>query len=129
MNLLGAYCPKEGELRYRSIRPFRPEEKLENPRDFEPLGDSPAPTMDTLQACFSCGDKLMFRRIAETRPNAPSAVAASGGAMQTLFSLDQGEEVKAVREVPTDRFVIITSKRVVMFDLNALVVEASHAEL
>jgi hypothetical protein len=123
-----AICPKCGEVRLRSSRPYAPGETL-NPDDFLPEDGQAAPVAGTPTTCSFCDTVLAFRRdptsiTTETRTLPSHADNGHGRspAPVTLFAAAEGEDIIATREPSPGILIIQTTRRVVLLDLNAALI-------
>ena len=132
-----AVCAPCGEIRYRTTREFQRTEKP-TPSDFEPVGDSPIPSLGEKATCFACLGALTFRMVppddpifgktANRRPDKLHNLSTNGHSspddiVNTLFSAEPGEEVRQIRDLPNDRMLVVTSKRIVLVNLESLLIQ------
>jgi len=122
-------CPTCQELRYRSKREFEPGERG-NPQDFEPVGDTPAPSSD-VPMCHMCSSLLVFRpqRQLERSKNTPTTKLRSiapevvvldtlptvvpSRTATTLFEVEPDEKMVDVKPSSPDTLLVITDRRIV----------------
>ncbi len=133
-------CPTCGESRVRSTRELSPGDRLD-PADFEPIGDTPPPEFDAPMVCFTCTAPLVFRRDPASPPPvpirseatpAPALTTANGHADHAvatteLFAAGQGEDVVQMRELSPTRYLIQTTRRLILVDLTAVLPGGSDA--
>jgi hypothetical protein len=121
MIILGL-CPRCGEARVRSTIELEPGNQLD-PNDFEGIGDHPAPEPDQPMACADCGTTLVFRRDPTSAPPPPlthtNGHHPADAAVTTLFAAELGEEVVTMRALTDTRYLIQTTRRLLVVDLVA----------
>ena len=135
--LVVAVCSSCGEVRYKTSREFQRHEKPV-PADFEPVGDSPVPSLHEKAVCFACMTPLVFRmvppsdplfarngasRVSDRPPAPPVDDSGLGDVVRTLFEAQAGEEVRQMRDLPNERLLIVTSKRIILVNLESLLIQ------
>jgi len=128
-----AVCTKCAEVRLRSKKESKAGETAK-PEDFDSIGEQPAPTEDVPPACYVCGEGLKFSLDAQNRYGpkpqaslvrgsvagqdpAPISPVGSLNGMQVLFAAHRDEDIKEMREIPGDRFLVITTRRILIVDV------------
>lgn len=134
-----AACPKCAEVRLRSKRESKAGDKAK-PEDFDPIGDQPAPTEDAPPKCFVCGEGLAFsldvsnrygpksagdlvRGPVAGRDAAPVVPVGGSNGMQVLFAASRDEDIKEMRELPGDRYLVVTTRRILIVDIGEAIQE------
>jgi len=128
-----AVCTKCAEVRLRSKKESKAGETAK-PEDFDSIGDQPKPTEDVPPACYICGEGLKFSLDAQNRygpktqanlvrgpvagrDSAPVAPISGQNGLQVLFAVQRDEDIKEMRELPGDRFLVITTRRILVVDI------------
>jgi len=119
--ILTAYCPRCEEVRARS-RELQPGEGPPKAADFTVVEGQAAPVDGQPAVCTKCNTRLSFLRRLPERENGrhPDPPPAETAGVQTLFSLGHGEEIKAMKELSHDIYVVFTNRRIVKINLNEM---------
>ena len=117
-----AVCPRCAVYRYRSRRDYKRGEPL-NPGDFDAIPPQHAAVKGEKAVCVECGSDLTYRfdPPATDAPRHPGAQPADG-TVTTLFEAAANEEVSSMREIAVDRLLVVTNRRIVIVNLEALLV-------
>jgi len=122
MTRVSLVCAQGHGHRYRATRLLQAGERLQ-PADFVPVDGQTAAEAGGTPACSVCGGKLVIHREPLDAPsNGTRATLPTGAheAVVTLFEAARDEEVREMRPLPGDRLLVITSRRVIVVDLNRL---------
>lgn len=133
--VVAAICPKCSEIRARHKQSYNrgePPPPLE-PDLFVPVGGQPQPAKGEPSVCSVCDTPLALRPVPAETANgsiakrdheeaAPPPPTSAG--VTTLFAAQPGEEMKEMRSLGQDRMLVVTSRRILVIDLNKLVEEA-----
>lgn len=130
--IIAAFCPACAEPRARS-RDLPPTQRPVA-ADFEPIGDQTPPVDGEPANCSKCGTALVFRRMPPEGTNGHAnqrlarrqdehSTPADHTAVEVLFAASDGEEVRQMRDLGRDRILIVTSRRILIVNLNAIAEE------
>jgi hypothetical protein len=132
--LVAAVCSKCSEIRAKSRFTFNRGESPKMPmlaEDFVSTPGQPSIREGEPSVCSVCNTPLVIRHVpVETangvvsRPDAPRVVQESGPEMAgvvTVFAVQNGEDMKEMRPIGPDKLLVITSKRILIVNLNDLV--------
>lgn len=121
MHTVIAICPQCSNVGYRSTRPLAPKE-TPTPNLFAPVDGAPPidPNSPKTPPCGACGADLVFRREPDART---AAQHGSSGGVTTLFEA-RDETIVSMKEVASDIYVAVTSRRIVKIDLRDILAEA-----
>lgn len=131
--MLVGLCPKCNEVRYRSVRDLSPKDRIV-PEDFEAIGDAPPPEIGKPTICHACGSTIAFRnadelaraveRTAPARPRPPTSNERPvDAAVTTLFSAQDGEEMRDLKPLSEDRLLVVTNRRILVINLEAFLIQ------
>lgn len=136
-----AACGPCAEIKYTSTREYGPTEKL-NPLDFEPQNGQAPAALGSPMACTSCGAPLTISAVPPRALNGfgvPNGASRASGpmpvgpspvvpdpAVRIVFTVEPGEELRSMRDLPNDRILIVTSKRILTVDIEALAIKEMH---
>lgn len=119
--IIVAVCPTCAEIRARSRD--LPAGTSVTASDFEPINGQAPPVDGEPALCTVCHTTLTFRTwrveppAAENGHSTPVDHTPVGPGVRTHFQVEPGEEVKSMRELGTDRLLIITTRRIVTINL------------
>ena len=124
MPRLIATCPTCQLVRYRTAMSFESGGPKPRAEDFIPENGQTEGRDDEQPKCSNCNVPLSFLPDVPIKPGVrsqPSSPPPSTDGVQTLFSAQPGEEVKEMKMVSDLKWIVVTSKRIVLVDAEPLV--------
>ena len=138
-----AVCVGCHTVRFRSRGSLKPKTAIKG-EDFEPVPPQAAAVDGTAPTCSDCGSRLQFTfdqdgkfsKSLELAPpprhpgagegSVPEPRVVEAVSVTALFAAQEGEEVRDMRELGFDRWLVVTSRRILVVDIGGWLVQHSR---